>query len=97
MRVAITSSAYITPSESCCTPAVLFRSAAIPAMVAELSKQHAQAGHAKDHILDESRFQGRAIDKNAVVHIGLFSSVRRQTSRVQEDWRSSLRQFITGL
>ncbi|KHJ96471.1 hypothetical protein OESDEN_03569 [Oesophagostomum dentatum] len=44
---------------------------------AETSKS-ARAGHAKDHILDESRFVGRQTDMNLVVHIGAVSSIRKR-------------------
>ncbi|KAH7717753.1 Protein F35C11.4 [Aphelenchoides avenae] len=97
LRFAITSSAYLTPPESCCTPAVLFRSASVPAIVTELSQESARAGHAKDHIIDESRFYGRATDTNPVAHIGLFSVLRQKMSRPPEDWRTHLRKFLMRL
>ncbi|KAH7725043.1 glycosyltransferase [Aphelenchoides avenae] len=97
MRFAITSSAYLTPPESCCTPAVLFRSASVPAIVAELSQETARGGHAKDHILDESRFYGRATDANAVAHIGRLSSLRQKMRKRLEDRRMRLRKFTMRL
>ncbi|KAH7694434.1 glycosyltransferase XRE-1 [Aphelenchoides avenae] len=99
MRFAITSSAYLTPPESCCMPAVLFRSASVPAIVADLSQESAsaRAGHAKDHILDESRFYGRAIDANAVAHIGRLSSKRQTMRKRPEEWRLRLRKVTMRL
>ncbi|GMT12774.1 hypothetical protein PFISCL1PPCAC_4071, partial [Pristionchus fissidentatus] len=76
-RYALTDSVYMTMSESCCTPAVLFRSSSIPSIVDTLSLEKSFAGHAKDHILDESRFIGRETDFNLVSHIGLISSLKR--------------------
>uniref|UniRef100_A0A914YU56 Uncharacterized protein n=1 Tax=Panagrolaimus superbus TaxID=310955 RepID=A0A914YU56_9BILA len=77
-RFHFTSSAYITPSESCCTPGVLFRSTSIPSMLKYFQKQPVEDGHAKDHILDESPFIGKATDFNYFIHIGHFSSVRQK-------------------
>uniref|UniRef100_A0A914P7G1 Uncharacterized protein n=1 Tax=Panagrolaimus davidi TaxID=227884 RepID=A0A914P7G1_9BILA len=77
-RFHFSSSAYITPSESCCTPGVLFRSASIPSMLKYFKEQNVENGHAKDHILDESPFAGKATDFNYFVHIGHFSSVRQK-------------------
>nr|ACZ54500.1 glycosyltransferase XRE-1 [Pristionchus pacificus]ADA57112.1 putative glycosyltransferase [Pristionchus pacificus] len=76
-RYSLTDSVYLTMSESCCTPAVFFRTASIPAIVDALIQEKSFAGHAKDHILDESRFVGRETDFNLVSHIGLISSLRR--------------------
>uniref|UniRef100_A0AC35F914 Uncharacterized protein n=1 Tax=Panagrolaimus sp. PS1159 TaxID=55785 RepID=A0AC35F914_9BILA len=78
IRFHFSSSAYITPSESCCTPGVLFRSTSIPSMLKYFKEQNVENGHAKDHILDESPFTGKATDFNYFVHIGHFSSVRQK-------------------
>ncbi|CAD6191801.1 unnamed protein product [Caenorhabditis auriculariae] len=76
-RYALTGSAYMSLIESCCTPAVLFRTSSAPAMTSYFMRQKASDGHAKDHILDESPFVGRQTDLNLVVHVGAFSSVRQ--------------------
>ncbi|GMR34406.1 hypothetical protein PMAYCL1PPCAC_04601, partial [Pristionchus mayeri] len=65
-RFALTDSVYLTMSESCCTPAVLFRTSSIARLVDALSAEKSFAGHAKDHILDESYFMGRETDFNLV-------------------------------
>ncbi|GMS82358.1 hypothetical protein PENTCL1PPCAC_4533, partial [Pristionchus entomophagus] len=65
-RYAVTGSVYLTMGESCCTPAVFFRTSSIPAIVDTLTLEKSFAGHAKDHILDESRFVGRESDFNLV-------------------------------
>lgn len=73
--------------ESCCTPAVLFRASKIEEIVSQLSfetRRSARTGHAKDHILDESRFTGRQTDMNLVVHIGAVSSVRKRRITLNE-------------
>src|SRR5688572_10258712 len=72
----------LTSPESCCTPAVLFRRSQAQAMASELGQSLLLAAgpdHAKDHILDESRFRGRQTDLNLVVHIGWFSVLRQRT------------------
>ncbi|KAI1712008.1 transmembrane protein [Ditylenchus destructor] len=74
----LTQSAYLSLPESCCTQAVLFRGTKVQQIVEELGNQIAKKGHAKDHILDDSRFVGRATDANFVVHIGYFSYLRKQ-------------------
>ncbi|KAI1727385.1 transmembrane protein [Ditylenchus destructor] len=74
----LTQSAYLSLPESCCTQAVLFRGTKVQQIVEELGTQIAKKGHAKDHILDDSRFIGRATDANFVVHIGYFSYLRKQ-------------------
>ncbi|KAK5986148.1 hypothetical protein GCK32_013665 [Trichostrongylus colubriformis] len=87
VRYAITKSVYITEPESCCTPAVVFRTQKILEMVSKLSVEstkHAFVGHAKDHILDESDFVGRQTDTNLVVHIGAVSSVRKRRITLNE-------------
>ncbi|VDL80290.1 unnamed protein product [Nippostrongylus brasiliensis] len=78
VRYFLTQSVYLSTPESCCTPAVLFRAVRIPEIVSALSGEKAVLGHAKDHILDESRFVGRQTDANLVVHIGSISSVRKR-------------------
>ncbi|GMS82356.1 hypothetical protein PENTCL1PPCAC_4531, partial [Pristionchus entomophagus] len=62
-RYAVTGSVYVTASESCCTPAVFFRTSSIPD---SLMLEKSFTGRAKDHILDESRFIGRESDFNLV-------------------------------
>lgn len=46
-------------------------------MVSTLSREGTTAAKAKDHILDESPYIGRASDMNLVVHIGEYSSIRK--------------------
>jgi hypothetical protein len=46
-------------------------------MISELSTIQSRIGHAKDHVIDESRFVGRMSDQNLVVHVGYFSAVRQ--------------------
>ncbi|CAJ0604662.1 unnamed protein product [Cylicocyclus nassatus] len=81
LRYHLTKTTYMSSTESCCTPAVLFRTSKIEEIVLELNEEtrkNARVGHAKDHILDESRFVGRQTDMNLVVHIGAYSSVRKR-------------------
>uniref|UniRef100_A0A915D6P1 Uncharacterized protein n=1 Tax=Ditylenchus dipsaci TaxID=166011 RepID=A0A915D6P1_9BILA len=77
----ITQSAQLSKAESCCTPAVIFRAFKIGEIVTELSSEKATLKHAKDHILDESKFEGRATDANFVVHIGYYSYLRKKIVR----------------
>ncbi|CAB3411078.1 unnamed protein product [Caenorhabditis bovis] len=84
LRYYITGSAYISYPESCCTPAVIFRTSQIPKMIEHFNKQPSYAGHAKDHILDDSPFIGRQSDLNYVIHIGSFSSIRRRTVQLSD-------------
>lgn len=60
------------------TPAVIFKASKISEIVVDLSRVESTGGHAKDHILDESRFKGLATDMNLVIHIGEYSSVRNK-------------------
>lgn len=78
----IVQSTQLSVTESCCTPAVLFRTASVPEMVRELSRHTAGVGHAKDHILDESRFVGRQTEANFVVHIGYYSALRQRNVNI---------------
>ncbi|KAK6052369.1 hypothetical protein COOONC_10126 [Cooperia oncophora] len=87
VRYAITKSVYMSSTESCCTPAVVFRTQKIREIVSKLSEvssRRAFDGHAKDHILDESGFVGRQTDTNLVVHIGAVSSVRKRIVTLSE-------------
>ncbi|VDO13526.1 unnamed protein product [Haemonchus placei] len=87
VRYAISKSVYMSASESCCTPAVIFRTKKISEIVSKLSvesRKRAFLGHAKDHILDESEFVGRQTDTNLVVHIGAVSSVRKRWITLNE-------------
>ncbi|XGW07781.1 hypothetical protein V3C99_010716 [Haemonchus contortus] len=87
LRYGISKTVYMSASESCCTPAVIFRTQKIPEIVSKLSmesKKRAFLGHAKDHILDESEFVGRQTDTNLVVHIGAVSSVRKRWVTLNE-------------
>ncbi|VDM77360.1 unnamed protein product [Strongylus vulgaris] len=87
LRYHLTKTAYMSSTESCCTPAVLFRASSIPKIVSKLvaeTKRSARIGHAKDHILDESKFVGRQTDMNLVVHIGSYSSVRKRRINLHE-------------
>ncbi|PIO70916.1 hypothetical protein TELCIR_07203 [Teladorsagia circumcincta] len=87
VRYAVTKSVYMSVTESCCTPAVVFRARKIPEIVSKLSavsNERAFIGHAKDHILDESEFIGRQTDTNLVVHIGAVSSVRKRLITLNE-------------
>ncbi|EGT45363.1 hypothetical protein CAEBREN_28689 [Caenorhabditis brenneri] len=77
-RFYLTGSAYISYPESCCTPAVIFRTSSVKNMVDYFQKSIGFSGHAKDHILDEAPFTGRQSDVNYVTHIGSFSSVRQR-------------------
>ncbi|KAK6014057.1 hypothetical protein OSTOST_20594 [Ostertagia ostertagi] len=65
VRYAITKSVYMTVTESCCTPAVVFRARKIPAIVSKLlavSNKRAFIGHAKDHIsTNRSLSEGKRI------------------------------------
>uniref|UniRef100_A0A914C0U8 Uncharacterized protein n=1 Tax=Acrobeloides nanus TaxID=290746 RepID=A0A914C0U8_9BILA len=96
-RYHVTKSAYLSLPESCCTPAVLFQSNKIPEMVSELSKIPSNLGHAKDHILDESSFIGRATDMNLIVHIGGFSSIRNKFVHVEINDNSFIDRVFTYL
>jgi len=78
LRYHITSLPYLVPSESCCTPAVLFRGNSALEMIQELPSIETTKNHAKDHVLDESRFIGKETDFSYVVHIGHFSSIRHK-------------------
>ncbi|EPB67831.1 hypothetical protein ANCCEY_13079 [Ancylostoma ceylanicum] len=87
VRYYLTDTVYLSSPESCCTPAVLFRASKVAEMVSQLSfesRRSARTGHAKDHILDESRFVGRQTDMNLVVHIGAVSSVRKRRITLNE-------------
>jgi len=84
-RYLITSSVYITLPESCCTPAVIFRSSRLPEMCKYFPNTISESGHAKDHILDESPFIGRATDFNLVVHVGHFSKIRDKVIHISEE------------
>ncbi|CAI5441967.1 unnamed protein product [Caenorhabditis angaria] len=77
-RYRLTGSAYFSFPESCCTPAVIFRTSSQPEMVKYFGETNAYGGHAKDHILDESPFIGRQSDLNYVTHIGAMSSIRHR-------------------
>ncbi|KAJ1346107.1 hypothetical protein KIN20_000799 [Parelaphostrongylus tenuis] len=87
LRYYITNTVYMSVTESCCTPAVLFRARKIPQIVDRLSIEtikSASDGRAKDHILDESSFIGRQTDTNLVVHIGSMSSIRHRRIKLDE-------------
>lgn len=77
-RFYLTGSAYISYPESCCTPAVIFRTSSVKNMVDYFQRSIGFSGHAKDHILDEAPFTGRQSDVNYVTHIGSFSSIRQR-------------------
>jgi len=86
IRFALTNSVYLTTTESCCTAAVLFRGGTMAQQMAdELSREKAMDGHAKDHILDESEFEGRLTDANLVVHIGYYSYLRRKVVKLDDE------------
>lgn len=87
LRYYVTDTVYMSMAESCCTPAVLFRTQKIPEIVDRLStesRRSAAEGNAKDHILDDSPFIGRQTDTNLVVHIGSMSSIRHRRITLDE-------------
>ncbi|KAE9415781.1 hypothetical protein Angca_001573, partial [Angiostrongylus cantonensis] len=87
LRYYVTDTVYMSMAESCCTPAVLFRTQKIPQIVDRLStesRRSAAEGNAKDHILDDSPFIGRQTDTNLVVHIGSMSSIRHRRITLDE-------------
>jgi hypothetical protein len=68
-------SVYLTMTESCCSPAVLYVHAATAPIVNYLSKSKSYSGRAVDHLLDE--WTGGDVmqtDVNLVQHIGRISS-----------------------
>ncbi|MFH4975127.1 hypothetical protein AB6A40_001836 [Gnathostoma spinigerum] len=75
LRYAVVSSPYMVASESCCTPAVMFRSSSIQGLVRYLVS-FSNSTLAKDDLLDIAPFVSRMTDGNAVVHIGFISSLR---------------------
>lgn len=77
LRFAITNSAYLSYTESCCTQAILYRSSSIPPIIQQLFNIPTKIGHAKDHIIDQSTFISRMADQNLFLHIGYFSAVRQ--------------------
>ncbi|KAI6193730.1 Transmembrane protein [Aphelenchoides besseyi] len=76
LRFLLSPSAYLTMSESCCTPAVLYRMSSIGRMVSELKAVKTRLGYAKDSALDDSNFVSLSTERNIFVHIGYYSSVR---------------------
>ncbi|VDM45462.1 unnamed protein product [Toxocara canis] len=76
LRYALTGSAYVGISESCCTPAVIYRSSSIPNMLDYFTLQTHNNRSAKDDLLDESPFTSRLTDTNFVIHIGYVSVIR---------------------
>ncbi|KAI6221568.1 putative glycosyltransferase [Aphelenchoides besseyi] len=76
LRLLMSRSAYLTMSESCCTPAVLYRTSSVDRMVSELKAVNTRLGYAKDTALDDSNFVSLSTERNIFVHIGYYSSVR---------------------
>lgn len=64
----------MTESESCCTPAVVYRNSRIPDMISYFIKNR-DKNEAKDTILDNSPFKSRMSDTNLVIHIGFISAI----------------------
>uniref|UniRef100_A0A0N5AFZ5 Glyco_trans_2-like domain-containing protein n=1 Tax=Syphacia muris TaxID=451379 RepID=A0A0N5AFZ5_9BILA len=82
-------------SESCCTPAVLYRTDKISGITDYLSK-FKDSGEPKDILLDNSPFQSRMTDANVVLHIGYFSSLRNNyvVLDVIKQYHKQLRHFF---
>uniref|UniRef100_F1L579 Transmembrane protein n=1 Tax=Ascaris suum TaxID=6253 RepID=F1L579_ASCSU len=78
IRYALTGSIYIAMSESCCTPAVIYRTSKIPKMLDYFTMRAFTNRSAKDDILDEAPFISRLTDTNLVIHIGYISAIRRR-------------------
>uniref|UniRef100_A0A915D7Q3 Uncharacterized protein n=1 Tax=Ditylenchus dipsaci TaxID=166011 RepID=A0A915D7Q3_9BILA len=75
----------------------LFSEFKINEMVTDLGSEEAALKHAKDHILDESRFEGRATDANFVVHIGYYSYLRKKKVRTGKYLPVEYQESPTGL
>lgn len=74
---------YLTPNESCCTPAVIFPAATLPTVLKHLQSAKTQRGYHKDHILDEipSLYGLTSLmsDLDLINHIGKYSSLRKSS------------------
>ncbi len=72
---------YLTPNESCCTPAVIFPAATLPQVLKHFQSAKTHRGYHKDHILDEipSRYglTSYMSDLDLIRHIGKYSSLRK--------------------
>jgi hypothetical protein len=71
----------LLPAPSCCTPAMLFPSSSARAIAAHMQTIACRPGFGKDSILDDFlcsfHMQAYLVQPNTVLHIGMYSALRR--------------------
>ncbi|ESO85055.1 hypothetical protein LOTGIDRAFT_131085 [Lottia gigantea] len=70
----------VTPTPSCCTPAMLYTQYGANLVINKMSKARCKNGYGKDSLLDDIRRKNRLtalmVQPNLFQHIGIYSSLR---------------------